>query len=87
MAREIQIVGGPRDGEFVEDCGPILREPVARPPRVFFTADEALIPYGAPYEIREYHRETWSDGGDLQPRYVLETTDLGQRSFHPREEI
>jgi hypothetical protein len=85
MAKCVQLVGGPRDGQWVEDCGPVYREPVRRAVAVSYVPQSTPLPVQASYDIREYHREVWS--GDLKPRYVLETTDLGQRSFHPREEI
>lgn len=82
VAKLIPLVGGPRDGQLVEDMGPEFREPAPPLPAVkMYDPGEPIAPT-VPMRLRRYKKERWSEDGAL--RYVLTTTDLGQDSFEPR---
>jgi hypothetical protein len=82
MAKLIPLVGGPRDGELVEDFGPWFREPAPKRPRIqVYDRSEPISPTGPAIDFRLYRKERWSV--DWSERYVLVTTDLGQPSFDP----
>jgi len=81
MAKLIPLVGGPRDGQLVEDFGPEFREPVPALPVVRLYDPGEPIALSDPIRLRRYKKERWS--GDMAERYVLVTADLGQSSFDP----
>jgi hypothetical protein len=44
MALQVQIHGGPRDGEYVPYMGPLMRMPVLRPLTAYFVAEKDALP-------------------------------------------
>lgn len=69
MDGPVQIVGGPRDGEFVPYVGAIFRAPRKRA-RVLIR-DEPPWPDGGKYVVEEYDLQWWWTGSQRVPRYVL----------------
>ena len=53
----IQIIGGPRDGEWEKDHGPIFREPV--PKQATYAPPSTDLPATVSYEVRSYRKEKW----------------------------
>ena len=85
MSRRIQVVGGPRDGDFVPDYGPVYREPVPVKHSVRIplsvqvpAAFELEVQHQMPFEERIYDRKQWFNGANVEPRYVFRGWKLGQ---------
>lgn len=76
MTAKIQLVGGPRDGQWVSDYGPEFREPVHQEVRLFVASPEiAHLDFPTIHDgpkIARYEKRI--DAGDGRPRYLYRGT-------------
>jgi len=70
---KIELVGGPRDGQFVPDLGPCFREHARQEPKIVLPSPPEIAHLDFPTvhdepRIIEYRKRI--DAGDGRPRYL-----------------